>query len=122
LANHGYINRDGVASLLPVVGAINEVCLRLASMDADWLADALQVFGMDIGLATVLSTMGTVWTGDPLSLSPGFSIDGYHPKVMNLLGNLLGLLGKPRGVSVLLIDARIAFHHMKSKVVQWAIS
>jgi hypothetical protein len=56
---------------------------------------------MDIGLATVLSTMGTVWTGDPLSLSPGFSIDGYHPKVMNLLGNLLGLLGKPRGVSLL---------------------
>jgi hypothetical protein len=72
-------------------------------MAAGKLTDALQVFGMDIGLATVLSTMGTVWTGDPLSLSPGFSIDGYHPKVMNLLGNLLGLLGKPRGVSVVLV-------------------
>lgn len=80
LANHGYINRDGVAGLLSVVPAINEV------------------YGMDVGLATLLSVMGTVWTGDPLSLTPGFSLDGYHPKVANLLGNLLGLLGKPRGI------------------------
>lgn len=43
--------------------------------------------------------MGTVWTGDPLSLSPGFSIDGESDKVQNALGNLLGLLGKPRGIA-----------------------
>jgi hypothetical protein len=42
---------------------------------------------------------GTVWTGNPLSLSPGFSIDGYSPKVSNLLGNLLGLLGTPQGLA-----------------------
>lgn len=80
LANHGYINRDGVAGLLSVIGPINEV------------------FGMDVGLATILSVMGTVHSGDPLSLTPGFSIDGYSSKVMNLLGNLLGLLGQPRGI------------------------
>ena len=53
---------------------------------------------MGIDLGAVLSVMGTVWTGDPLSLTPGFSIDKASPKVKNLLGNLLGLLGEPRGV------------------------
>ncbi len=45
-----------------------------------------------------LTNAGTVWTGDPLSLTPGFSIDGVSPKVQNLLGNLLGLLGEPQGI------------------------
>lgn len=40
-----------------------------------------------------------MWTGNPLSLSPGFSIDGTSPKVENLLGNLLGLLGEPQGIA-----------------------
>ena len=80
LANHGYIDRSGVASFLDIIPTINDV------------------YGMDIELATILSVMGTVWTGDPLSLSPGFSIDGYSPKVSNLLGNRLGLLGEPRGI------------------------
>lgn len=53
---------------------------------------------MGIDLGTVLAVMGTVYTGDPLSLTPGFSLDGYSSKVSNLLGNLLGLLGKPRGI------------------------
>lgn len=39
-----------------------------------------------------------MWTGNPLSLSPGFSIDGTSPKVHNLLGDLLGLLGEPQGI------------------------
>jgi len=54
---------------------------------------------MGIDLATILTVMGTVWTGDPLSLSPGFSLDGYSDQVTNLLGNLFGLLGEPRGIS-----------------------
>ena len=53
---------------------------------------------MELGLATVLNVMGTVWTGDPISLTPGFSLDTYTPAVQNLLGNLLGLLGEPRGI------------------------
>lgn len=48
---------------------------------------------MGVDLATVLAIMGTVWTGDPLSLDPSFSIGGRDPGVNNLLGNLGGLLG-----------------------------
>jgi hypothetical protein len=81
LANHGYISHSGVASYLPLITTMNDI------------------YGMDLVLGTILSTMGTVWTGDPLSLTPGFSLDGYSPKVTNLLGNLLGLLGEPRGIS-----------------------
>ena len=80
LANHGYIDRSGVAGFLDVIPAINDV------------------YGMDVTFATLLSVMGTVWTGDPLSLTPGFSLDGHSPKVANLLGNLLGLLGEPPGI------------------------
>jgi hypothetical protein len=46
----------------------------------------------------LLNVMGTAWTGDPLSLNPGFSIDGYSPAVRNILGNLQGLVGEPRGI------------------------
>lgn len=53
---------------------------------------------MDIDLATLLAVMGVVLVGNPLSLNPRFSIDGYTPKVNNILGNLGGLLGTPRGL------------------------
>lgn len=49
---------------------------------------------MGIDLVTVLSVMGTVGVGNPLSLTPGFSIGGKSRKSSNILGNLLGLLGK----------------------------
>ena len=48
---------------------------------------------MGIDLATILGVMGTVWTGNPLSLDPSFSIGGRDTGVNNLLGNLDGLLG-----------------------------
>lgn len=51
---------------------------------------------MGIDLATVLGIMGTVWTGNPLSLEPSFSIGGQSPAVHNLLDNALGLLGMDR--------------------------
>lgn len=46
---------------------------------------------MHLDLALILGVMGTVWTGNPLSLKPGFSIGG--PGNDNLLGNVLGLIG-----------------------------
>ena len=49
------------------------------------------VYGMGVDLGTVLSLMGTVWTGNPLSLNPSFSIGGPSNKVFNLGENLLGL-------------------------------
>ena len=48
---------------------------------------------MGIDLITILSVMGTVGVGNPLSLNPGFSIGGPTPKSSNLLGNLVGLMG-----------------------------
>lgn len=75
LANHGYIPRDGVVSLLGAVRAMNDV------------------YGISLELATLLAVMGVVWTGNPVSLDPSFSIGGNDTEVQNLLGNLLGLLG-----------------------------
>lgn len=75
LANHGYIARDGIATLLGVVDAMNKV------------------YGISVELATLLSVMGVVWTGNLISLSPSFSIGGNDTDVQNLLGNVLGLLG-----------------------------
>src|SRR6187549_3639696 len=60
------------------------------------MANSREVFGMGIDLITILSAMGTVGVGNPLSLNPGFSIGGVSPKSTNLLGNLVGLLGKLR--------------------------
>ncbi|CAI7597002.1 unnamed protein product [Penicillium pancosmium] len=80
LANHAYIPRSGVVSFGNVIAAINEV------------------YGMGVDLATILAIMGTVWTGDPLSLDPSFSIGGRDTGVNNLLNNLGGLLGDPQGL------------------------
>ncbi|KAL4899079.1 hypothetical protein BDW74DRAFT_184083 [Aspergillus multicolor] len=81
LANHGYIPRSGVVSFTEAISAANEV------------------FGMGLDLALLLTTMGTVWTGNPLSLSPSFSIGGRDTGINNLLGNGLGLLGEPQGLN-----------------------
>ncbi|EDU46685.1 oxidase [Pyrenophora tritici-repentis] len=81
LANHGFISRDGITSFAEVVTAVN------------------QVMGMGIELSLILGIMGTVWTGNPLSLDPSFSIGGKPgPEAQNLLGNVLGLVGPPRGL------------------------
>lgn len=80
LANHGYISRNGVASLPETVAAIN------------------QVYGMGVDLALVLTIMGVVWTGDPISLDPSFSIGKNDSAAWNVLDNLLGVLGTPEGI------------------------
>lgn len=53
----------------------------------------LTVFGMGLDVATLIAVMGTVYSGNPLSLEPGFSIGGESSKVGNILGDLFGLLG-----------------------------
>ncbi|PPJ54668.1 hypothetical protein CBER1_06012 [Cercospora berteroae] len=80
MANHGYIPRNGVVSLLGAVNAITSVV------------------NMSVELALLLAVMGVVWTGNPVSLDPSFSIGGTTPEVQNLLGNALGLLGEPQGI------------------------
>ncbi|CEN59243.1 hypothetical protein ASPCAL01695 [Aspergillus calidoustus] len=80
LANHGYIPRSGIAPFGQVITAINKV------------------YGMGVDLALILAIMGTVWTGNPLSINPGFSIGGRDTGSNNILNNGLGLLGEPQGL------------------------
>ncbi|KAI0508816.1 Chloroperoxidase [Xylaria bambusicola] len=80
LANHGYIPHNGVVSLVEVIEQANTV------------------FGMGLDLVGILAGVATLYVGTPLSLNPGFSIGGMSPKSENILGNLFGLLGKPRGL------------------------
>ncbi|ORY68353.1 Chloroperoxidase [Pseudomassariella vexata] len=80
LANHGYLSHNGIAGFVDVIAAANTV------------------FGMGIELITVLAIMGTVGVGNPLSLDPGFSIGGESSESNQILDNVLGLLGTPRGL------------------------
>ncbi|KAF2729108.1 oxidase [Polyplosphaeria fusca] len=79
LANHGYLPRDGVVNMVEIMAATNEV------------------FGMSVEVGLLLGVMGTIWGGNPLGLDPGFSIGGEVDNKA-ILGNLGGLLGKPRGL------------------------
>lgn len=56
---------------------------------------------MGVDLGTILAVMGTVFSGNAISLKPGFSIGGSSKKVNNILGNIGGLLGE-RTISKLL--------------------
>jgi hypothetical protein len=53
---------------------------------------------MGIDVVTALAVVGTVQAGNPVSLNPGLSIGGISEESSNILGNLEGLLGKPRGL------------------------
>ncbi len=54
----------------------------------------ISVFGLGIDVTTFLAMFGTVVIGNPISLNPGFSIGNETKKSQNVLGNILGLLGK----------------------------
>lgn len=98
LANHGYISHNGITSYAEVVTAINQGSYRDVSKAAQWCLRRYPVFGMGIDLALILGVMGTVWTGNPLSLDPGFSIGGTAAGdgSDNVLDNLVGVLGATR--------------------------
>ncbi|KAE8376828.1 Cloroperoxidase [Aspergillus bertholletiae] len=87
LANHAYIPRSGVVSV-GYTSFLNSKSIGLTTI----------VYGMGVDLAMVLGVMGTVWTGNPLSLDPSFSIGGRDTGVNNLLGDLGNLLGEPQGL------------------------
>jgi hypothetical protein len=59
----------------------------------DAVAACNSVFGMSVELATFLSALRTVFTGNPLSLNPSYSIFKSSPLVSNVLGNVLRLAG-----------------------------
>lgn len=64
----------------------------------DTVAAIHQVYGMGLELGLLLAIMGVVWSGNPLSLDPGFSIGGNSTAVYNALDNAQGLLGTPQGI------------------------
>lgn len=80
LANHGYLPHNGVADMQTIIKATNEV------------------YGMSLDLGGFLAVYGTVFDGNPLSTSPGYSIGGPTDASSNIL-NGLGLLGTPSGLS-----------------------
>lgn len=65
---------------------------------------------MSVELGGLLAVMGTVFVGNPLSLEPGFSIGGESTAVSNLLGNVLGLLGKVASGMVIASRTAKKFH------------
>ncbi|ETS87214.1 hypothetical protein PFICI_01042 [Pestalotiopsis fici W106-1] len=79
LANHGYIAHTGITTFTELLIAVHEV------------------YNMNIDLAVVLITLALVFTGNPASLDPQFSIGGVDPRVTNLVDGVL-LLGEPRGL------------------------
>ncbi|CZT19509.1 related to oxidase [Ramularia collo-cygni] len=74
LANHNYISRDGIASLLEITNAVTKV------------------YNMELALGTIIAAMGVLWTGNLVT----FSIGGADPRVPGLLG----LLGHPQGLDL----------------------
>ncbi|KAF2086379.1 Cloroperoxidase [Saccharata proteae CBS 121410] len=81
LANHGYIDHSGVDTFNNILTGVNGA------------------YGMALDLAAFLAVFGTVFDGNPISLTPGYSIGGPSDKSENILGNGLGLLGTPQGLS-----------------------
>ena len=60
----------------------------------DMATNVEAVFNMGTDLGGALSVFGTAVAGNLVSLNPGFSMAGKTPASSNLLGNLLGLLGR----------------------------
>ncbi|RDW62500.1 hypothetical protein BP5796_10802 [Coleophoma crateriformis] len=83
LANHNYLPRNGYATITQYIEATNKV------------------WGMGREISLILATYGTLLGGNVVSLNPGVSMGGKSNAAgsKNLLDNLGGLLGQPRGLS-----------------------
>ncbi|KAL8663239.1 MAG: hypothetical protein Q9168_008125 [Polycauliona sp. 1 TL-2023] len=82
LANHGYIPHNGIAPATTLITALG------------------QAYGMAVDLAAFLSAYGTLFDGDAVSLTPGYSIGG--PADIGLVGRVLsgtGITRTPSGLS-----------------------
>ncbi|KAI4090285.1 MAG: hypothetical protein LQ344_004833 [Seirophora lacunosa] len=79
LANHGYLPHNGIAPATTIIKAV------------------IEAYGMALDLATFLAIYGTVFNGDSLSLTPGYSIGG-PASLGGILGGL-GILRTPSGLS-----------------------
>lgn len=88
----GYLPHNGVASLAEYPAAVNKGIHPTKSSFGSYLTQTVFNMGLDVG--TALSAFGTAVAGNLVSLDPGFSMGGKTANSANLLGNVLGLLGK----------------------------
>ncbi|KAI4223129.1 MAG: hypothetical protein L6R40_008529 [Gallowayella cf. fulva] len=97
LANHGYLPHNGFAPTADIIKAVNQDfqnCKRTTLRDAH----SNPVYGMALDIATFLAVYGTVFDGDALSLTPGYSIGGPSTGLGSVLGGL-GITRTPSGLS-----------------------
>ena len=100
LANHGYISRSGVSSVVELTTASNEGMDSLTYPKLN--PNELIVFGMGLDLAAFLSAYSGVMAGDVNSVSIG-----GKPGSGILSGGLtssLGLIEEPQGLTPLVDD------------------
>ncbi|KAL8651753.1 MAG: hypothetical protein Q9226_004568 [Calogaya cf. arnoldii] len=104
LANHGYLPHNGIAPATTIIEATNKGMSPSLSPASANIRGAkltsLTAYGMALDLGTFLAVYGTVFNGDALSLTPGYSIGG--PANIGLLGGLLsgtGITRTPSGLS-----------------------
>ncbi|KAI4137554.1 MAG: hypothetical protein L6R39_007217 [Caloplaca ligustica] len=79
LANHGYLPHNGIAPATTIIQAVT------------------QAYGLGLDLATFLALYGTVFDGDSLSLTPGYSIGG--PATLDGILSGTGILRTPSGLT-----------------------
>ncbi|KAL8735008.1 MAG: hypothetical protein Q9166_001133 [cf. Caloplaca sp. 2 TL-2023] len=81
LANHGYLPHNGIAPMTTIIQAVN------------------QAYGMALDLGGFLAAYGTVFNGDALSLTPGYSIGGPANIGPGGLLSGLGVTRTPSGLT-----------------------
>jgi hypothetical protein len=89
LANHGYIDRNGVTSVsLHQLIMMTQTYEISSSLKPRRQSTKFGEWGLDLG--GILAVMGAVFVDNPLSLDPRFSISGETGSVENILGTSLG--------------------------------
>ncbi|KAL8799485.1 MAG: hypothetical protein Q9182_005853 [Xanthomendoza sp. 2 TL-2023] len=81
LANHGYLPHNGIAPMVDIIQAVS------------------QVYGLALDLGGFLAAYGTVFEGDALSLTPGYSIGGPASTGLGGILSGLGITRTPSGLS-----------------------
>lgn len=92
----------------------------------DSITAAVDVFNFGVDLATVLALLSVIFVGNPVSLSPSYSIGGATSSVENILDNLGGLLGTPEGLehshNIIESDASLTRDDLYSTGDAWTLN
>lgn len=95
LANHGYLPHNGIAPATTIIQAVTQ---GRSIIEHTWsVTDLVLAYGLGLDLATFLALYGTVFDGDSLSLTPGYSIGG--PATLDGILSGTGILRTPSGLT-----------------------